>query len=72
MFALQGSGDASGQDRTETKQNQIKPMSETLSRLWIMGRRLGGYFFRAKRGGLFLLQDRNSLHIVTLFLFASL
>lgn len=49
------SGDVSGQNRTESKQKWIKPMSETLSGLWIRSRRrLYVYSFGPRRGGFFL------------------
>lgn len=48
--------DRTGQNLSKIRLNQCL---ETLSRLWITCIRLGGYFTRAKRGGLFLSSTRQ-------------
>lgn len=58
--------DVSGQNRTEYKQKWLKPLSETLSGLWI------GPLEYERVAAFSLLHDTNSWQFVNLFLFVSL
>lgn len=68
-------GDVSAEGRTESKQNQIKLMPETLGGLWIWCRRsLGGYFFGARRVVFCLPATRHEImaHCEFIFICTSL